>query len=187
MEGVAWSAQRIFTVVNLGFLDRSRYFSFQVAPRLSSRGWVDPVPDSLLLRKSGSAGNRTRDLWIYSQKLWPLDHRGGQKYPLRIQNNNHLHTNYGTNIKVQVGSRGNTLDLCTGCTMFDSRHGHELSWLKMFTLYLLFLATGWTAFRLEFQSSPLHVFQTGPGAHSASCPTGTGVYFPGDKAAEAWS
>jgi hypothetical protein len=31
---------------------------------LSSRGWVDPVPDPLLLRKSGSAGNRTRDLWV---------------------------------------------------------------------------------------------------------------------------
>ena len=39
--------------------------------------WVDPVPDPLLLRKSGSAGNRTRDLCIRSQTLWPLDHRGG--------------------------------------------------------------------------------------------------------------
>jgi hypothetical protein len=39
---------------------------------LTSRGWVDPVPDPLLLRKSGSAGNRTRDLCICSQKLWPL-------------------------------------------------------------------------------------------------------------------
>jgi hypothetical protein len=45
---------------------------------LSSRGWVDPVPDPLFLRKSGSAGNRTRNLWIFSRKLWPLDHRGGQ-------------------------------------------------------------------------------------------------------------
>jgi hypothetical protein len=44
----------------LGFLDRSRYFFFQVAPQLYSRGRVDPVPDPLLLRKSGSAGNRTR-------------------------------------------------------------------------------------------------------------------------------
>jgi hypothetical protein len=68
----AWSAQRIPTAVNLGFLDRSRYFSIQVATQLSSRGWVDPVPDPLLLRKSGSAGNRT---WICSQKLWPLDQR----------------------------------------------------------------------------------------------------------------
>jgi len=39
---------------------------------------VDPVPDPLLLRKSGSAGDRTRDLCICSQKLWPLDHRGGR-------------------------------------------------------------------------------------------------------------
>jgi hypothetical protein len=31
---------------------------------------VDPVPDPLLLRKSGSARNRTRDLWICSQELW---------------------------------------------------------------------------------------------------------------------
>jgi hypothetical protein len=45
---------------------------------LYSWGWVDSVPDRLLLRKCGSAGNRTRDLWIYSQELWPLEHRGGR-------------------------------------------------------------------------------------------------------------
>jgi hypothetical protein len=33
---------------------------YQVAPQLYSRGWVDHVPDPLLLRKSGSAWNRTR-------------------------------------------------------------------------------------------------------------------------------
>jgi hypothetical protein len=38
----------------LGFLDRNRYFLFQVAPQLYSRGWVDPVPDPWLLRKSGN-------------------------------------------------------------------------------------------------------------------------------------
>jgi hypothetical protein len=38
---------------------------------------VDPVPDPLLLRKSGSAGDRTRDFWVCSQELWPLDHRDG--------------------------------------------------------------------------------------------------------------
>ena len=45
-----------------------------------------PVPDPLLLRKSGSAGDRTRDLCICSQKLWPLDHRGGsvQYYMLKM-------------------------------------------------------------------------------------------------------
>jgi hypothetical protein len=66
---VAWSAQRIPPVVSLGFLDRSRHYIFQVAPQLSSRGWVDPVRDSLLLRKSGSAWDRTQDLWICSQKF----------------------------------------------------------------------------------------------------------------------
>jgi hypothetical protein len=44
----------------LDFLDRNWYFFFQVAPQLYSRGWVDPVSDQLLLRKSGSVGNRTR-------------------------------------------------------------------------------------------------------------------------------
>jgi hypothetical protein len=45
---------------NLGFLHRSRYFFFQEAPRLYSRGWADPVLDPILLRKSDSAGNWTR-------------------------------------------------------------------------------------------------------------------------------
>jgi hypothetical protein len=75
IEDVAWSAQRIPTAVNLGFLDWSRYFSTQVAPWLSSQGWVDPMQEQLLLRKPGSAGNQTRDLCICSQELWPLDHR----------------------------------------------------------------------------------------------------------------
>jgi hypothetical protein len=43
----------------LGFLGWSHYFSFQVAPQLQSRGRVDAVRDSLLLRKSGSTGNQT--------------------------------------------------------------------------------------------------------------------------------
>jgi hypothetical protein len=44
----------------LVFLDRSPIFSFPVAPQLYSRGWVDPIPDPLLLGKFGSAGNRIR-------------------------------------------------------------------------------------------------------------------------------
>jgi hypothetical protein len=32
----------------LDFLDWSRYYCFQVAPQLYSRGSVDPVPDPLL-------------------------------------------------------------------------------------------------------------------------------------------
>jgi hypothetical protein len=71
-------------VVNVSFLDRSRYFFFQVAPHLSSRAWVDPVPDPLLLRKFGSAGNRTQDLWVCSQELWPLDQRSGLQQKLLL-------------------------------------------------------------------------------------------------------
>jgi hypothetical protein len=56
-------------VVNLSFLDRSCYFSFRQLLIYSHKGRVDPVPDPLLLRKSGSAGNRTRELWVRSQKL----------------------------------------------------------------------------------------------------------------------
>jgi hypothetical protein len=67
-RGVAWSMRRIPTVVNLAFLDRSRYFSFKqlIYPH---KGRVDPVPDPLLPRKSGSAGNRIRDLWVSSQEV----------------------------------------------------------------------------------------------------------------------
>jgi hypothetical protein len=53
---------------NLGFLDRCCYFFFQVASQLYSRGWVDPVPDPLFLRKSGSAGNRTRNSGSVARK-----------------------------------------------------------------------------------------------------------------------
>jgi hypothetical protein len=40
--------------------NRSRYFLFQVAPQLYSRGWAVLVPNPLLLRKSGSDGNQTQ-------------------------------------------------------------------------------------------------------------------------------
>jgi hypothetical protein len=67
------------TVVNLSFLDRSRYFSFKYLLIYPHKGWVDPVPDPLLLKKYGSAGNRTWDLRISIQELWPLDHRGSHE------------------------------------------------------------------------------------------------------------
>jgi hypothetical protein len=49
------------------FSRREPLLSFQVAPQLFSWGWVDPVSDR----------NRTRDLIICIQELWPLDHGGG--------------------------------------------------------------------------------------------------------------
>jgi hypothetical protein len=41
------------TDVNFGFLHCSHYF-LEIASQLSSWGWVDPVPDPPLLRKSGN-------------------------------------------------------------------------------------------------------------------------------------
>jgi hypothetical protein len=38
---------------------------------------VDLVPDPLILRESGSTGNRTQGLWTCNHELWPLDGRGG--------------------------------------------------------------------------------------------------------------
>jgi hypothetical protein len=67
------------TAVNLSFLDRSGYFCFKYLLIYPHKGWVDPVPDPLLLRKFGSAGNRTRYLWLSSQELWPSDHSGGRR------------------------------------------------------------------------------------------------------------
>jgi hypothetical protein len=60
----------------LCFLDRSHYFFFQVAPNLYSWGWVDPTPDPLLLRRSGSARNLTRTSGSIARISWPLDYRG---------------------------------------------------------------------------------------------------------------
>jgi hypothetical protein len=49
----------------------------QVAPQLYWRGGVDPVPDPLLPRKSGSARNRTR---TSGSVAWNWDHRGGLRF-----------------------------------------------------------------------------------------------------------
>jgi hypothetical protein len=74
----------------LGFVDGSRYFFFQVAPQLFSRGWVDPVPDPLLLRKFGSAGNRTRT-YIYRHasiivlQVWTLQNHTFSFYPVKYR------------------------------------------------------------------------------------------------------
>jgi hypothetical protein len=47
------SLQMLITVLFLEPL-----FYFQVAPQLSSWGWVEPIPGPLLLRKPGSTGNQ---------------------------------------------------------------------------------------------------------------------------------
>jgi hypothetical protein len=57
-RGVTWSAQRIPTVVNLGFLDRSRYF-LGIAPQLSSRGFSENLAEPG--NEPGTSGSVTRN------------------------------------------------------------------------------------------------------------------------------
>ena len=51
VQGALWLAKRLSLNLNFSFLNRIRYFSYQVATQLSSRGWVDPVPDPILPEK----------------------------------------------------------------------------------------------------------------------------------------
>ena len=49
--GALWLAKRLSLNLNFTFLNRIRYFSYQVATQFSSRGWVYPVPDPILPEK----------------------------------------------------------------------------------------------------------------------------------------
>ena len=51
LQGALWLAKRLSLNLNFSFLNRIRYFSYQVATQSSSRGWVDPVPDPILPEK----------------------------------------------------------------------------------------------------------------------------------------
>jgi hypothetical protein len=66
-DGSLWLYSRLSSQEPLLFLWSS---SSIVLTRLSESR-------SRLLIKSGRAENRTQNLWICSQELWPLDHRGG--------------------------------------------------------------------------------------------------------------
>jgi hypothetical protein len=68
----------------LGFLDRSRYFLFQEAPQLYTRGWVDTVRDPLL-RKSGSPGNRIRTSGSVARALSTTPRRRPREYVILVK------------------------------------------------------------------------------------------------------
>jgi hypothetical protein len=72
IEGVAWSAQwipmAVFSVSRQELLIFLPSSSSVVLMRLSA-------PCSRPIRKSGSTGNQTQDIWTCSQELWPLDYR----------------------------------------------------------------------------------------------------------------
>ena len=51
VQGTLWLAKRYPLPLISDFLTGFRYFSYQVAAQLASRGWVDPVPDPTLPEK----------------------------------------------------------------------------------------------------------------------------------------
>ena len=51
VQAALWLVQRLSLNLHFSFLTGFRYFSYQVATQLSSRGWVDPVPDPILPEK----------------------------------------------------------------------------------------------------------------------------------------
>ena len=51
VQGALWLAKRFSLNLNFSFLNRIRYFSYEVSTQLFSRGWVDPVPDPILPEK----------------------------------------------------------------------------------------------------------------------------------------
>ena len=90
---------------------------------------MDPVPNPLLLRKSGRAGNQTRDLCTCSQKLWPLDHRGGRwihkatkKHTLRTCN-----TSCFSTATVAARTRLNVLRTSISCLVYHTSRPRKYS------------------------------------------------------------
>jgi hypothetical protein len=73
---------------------------------------VDPVPDPLLLRKFGSAGNRTQDLWISSQEL--LTTR-----PQRWSEHSHVDANQPSFQSLELSNVYIVISYCTACTMLS--------------------------------------------------------------------
>ena len=104
---------------------------------------MNPVPDPLLLRKSGSAENRTRDLCICSQKLWPLDHRGGLS---KDRNQNFV---FRVSVHVFCVPRCLSISICNAVLRYRSACSflHNPSGLHRFSdayrsIYLDFYCTG---------------------------------------------
>ena len=51
VQGALWLAKRYPSTLISVFLTEFRYFSHQATSQFASRGWVDPVPDPILLEK----------------------------------------------------------------------------------------------------------------------------------------
>ena len=80
VQGALWLAKRLSLNLNFSFLNRISVLLIQIATQLSSRGWVDPVPDPTLPEKfqgysresnPGSLGYTSYLLLLFT--IWTLE------------------------------------------------------------------------------------------------------------------
>jgi hypothetical protein len=95
IEGATWSAWRTLRPYTR-FSRQEPLLFYQAADQLYSRGWVDPVPDPLLFFWQCRESNPSFP--ICTQKLWPLDHRGGQQYSYASGKLKHTQTRLRPNV-----------------------------------------------------------------------------------------
>jgi hypothetical protein len=115
----------------LDFLDRSRYYVFQVAPQLYSRGWVDPVPEPLLLRKFGRAENRTKISLIISTM------RFTNICILFIYNLFNIASFTSNCTVLNQNASVRSISSCSGSIHLDFYHFHEISVRSFINLFRL--------------------------------------------------
>jgi hypothetical protein len=73
VEDVAWSAHRIPMAAHLGFSRPVQLHFHSSASLVIHMGLSAPCSRTITSQK---IWNRTWDIWICSQELWPLDHKG---------------------------------------------------------------------------------------------------------------
>jgi hypothetical protein len=87
LEGVVWSARRIPMAGSPDFLDPEPllFHSGSYSVILTRLSGTRSTTTTSKKKKSHSPENQTRDIWICSQELWPLDQRGGPPVHIRVQ------------------------------------------------------------------------------------------------------
>jgi hypothetical protein len=87
---------------------------------------VDPVPDPLLLRKSGSAGNWTRTAGLAARN-WRLDHRGSLLAIKRVFNYAEKWSKYCYRITLETSTENNVMWKILG---FQGGMWHRVAFVK---------------------------------------------------------
>jgi hypothetical protein len=99
---------------------------------------VDPVPDPLLRRKFGIAGTRTQGLWVSSQELWQLDHRGSHTFTIQTKK---LKQNPDDSCFLGHERKGPTTVSGVCCEVPKELHGAHRMVVTSMTMYYLHMST----------------------------------------------